>query len=63
MESWALACKGCGHVFKHSETEETLENRFLPAKPQLPLEGNTSECPNCKAEFSYQTFNLRILSH
>jgi hypothetical protein len=59
MEIWGLACKGCGQLFKHSEIEDTLENRFLPLRPRLPLEGATSECPSCKAKFSYATYELR----
>jgi hypothetical protein len=59
MASWVLACRGCGHVFKHFEIDDKLESRFLTVKPSLPPEGSTSECPNCKGEFSYTKYDLR----
>ena len=53
MANWGLICKGCGQTFTYSRISETLEDYFLPAKPEIAPKGVERECPNCKEKFLY----------
>ncbi len=53
MSNWGLKCRECGHSFTFAEIEDTLENYFLPARPQFPEEGLLRECPYCLTKVTY----------
>jgi DNA-directed RNA polymerase subunit RPC12/RpoP len=59
MASWNLECSSCHKLFRHSEIEDTLINRYLPEKPSFP-EGSTElRCPHCGYKAIYQRHQLR----
>lgn len=58
MANWTLTCKRCSRAFKHSQIKDTLENYFMPAKPDVPAGGAECECPHCGAKFRYQKDDL-----
>jgi hypothetical protein len=53
MANWELKCEQCGRSFTFAEIEDTLENYYLPARPNFPNEGLSLECPHCLTKFTY----------
>jgi hypothetical protein len=62
MASWALGCKNCGKDFTYSQIDDTLQDFFVPLRPQLPPEGEEREGPNCKARATYKRNELTYQS-
>jgi DNA-directed RNA polymerase subunit RPC12/RpoP len=58
MASWNLDCAYCHKHFRYSEIEDTLTNRYLPAKPVFPEDGAAFQCPHCGHKATYQQHQL-----
>ena len=60
MPRWVLNCPQCLTDFTHSEfvKDSTLEDYYLPAKPEFPTGGLNAECPNCKKTSMFQQYQL-----
>jgi DNA-directed RNA polymerase subunit RPC12/RpoP len=58
MASWMLDCTNCQKPFQHSEIEDTLINRYFPAKPKFPESGAAFRCPHCGHQATYQQHHL-----
>jgi phage FluMu protein Com len=58
---WVVTCSHCQKTFAHSEIPEPrgLEDYYLPAKPEVPPDGQTLQCPHCKEVDAYQRSDLR----
>jgi phage FluMu protein Com len=58
LAHWTFRCKNCNKSFQFAEIEDTLDNYYFPAKPDMPAEGLRQKCPHCAAEHSYQSMDL-----
>jgi hypothetical protein len=60
MPTWNLTCQSCSKTFAHSKVEDsTLNDYFLPKKPEFPTNGQELECPACNTKAQYQRYDLR----
>jgi hypothetical protein len=58
MARWVFTCKNCCKVVPHAEIGGTLMDYFFPKKPEVPVEGQELECPECKTKSIYQQNEL-----
>ena len=59
MAFWQLECANCKKEFDHSPVKVTsVEDIFLPRKPEFPPGGSELECPHCKTMGVYNRHQL-----
>jgi hypothetical protein len=46
----------------HTPIDDTLENYYFPARPELPVEGVVITCPNCSTTSTYAKQELVYMS-
>ena len=61
---WVVGCPACSQEFTHSEIDPILANSRLDPfarfadKPEIPENGVSLECPNCKEVALYKRYQL-----
>jgi hypothetical protein len=56
---WILKCRDCRSEYTFAEIpSEGTANYFFPKKPQLPENGFTYTCPNCRRKNVYKRTDL-----
>jgi len=58
MANWSLCCKNCGKHFEYSKIPDTLQNFYLPQKPDFPEGRLEAPCPRCKEKAMYARSDL-----
>ena len=42
MASWGLDCKNCHKAFAYSKIGDTLQDVFIPSRPEFPPQGSNA---------------------
>ena len=58
MAAWGITCLNCNRQFAQFHIEDSLENLYLPVKPDLPKGGKELACPHCGHKATYQRTDL-----